>query len=413
MEKKRVVITGMGTINPLGLTVEETWKNLKAGKNGISEITLFDPMKFDSRIAGQVKNFDPSNYMDRKEIRRTNRVIQFAMAASEEAAKDGGLRSTRIDRDRLGVIIGSGIAGIESMEEWFPVMREKGPGRVSPFFVPLLICNTSGGKIAMIHDARGPSYTTVSACASAAHAIGEAMKTIQRGDADMIITGGTEATITPMTVAGFCAMKALSTRNDDPGRASRPFDLHRDGFVIGEGAGILILESLEHALARGIRIHAEIVGYGCSGDAYHITAPHPEGRGSIRALRNSLDDAGISPEEIDYINAHGTSTPLNDKIETKVIKTVFGEHAYDIAINSSKSMIGHLLGAGGAVECIATIQAIQQSVIHPTLNLENPDPECDLDYTRHAAREMEVAYACSNSLGFGGHNVCLILKKYC
>ena len=412
MEKNRVVITGMGTVNPLGLTVEETWQNLKAGKNGIGEITLFDPAKLDSRIAGQVKNFVPSNYMDRKEVRRTNRVLQFAIAAAAEAADDGELHSSEIDRDRLGVIVGSGIAGIESMEEWFPVMREKGPGRVTPFFVPLLICNTSGGKIALIHDARGPSYTTVSACASGAHAIGEAMKTIQRGDADMIISGGIEATITPMTVAGFCAMKAMSTRNDDPGRASRPFDLHRDGFVIAEGAGILILESLEHALARGIHIHAEIVGYGCSGDAYHITAPHPDGRGSIQAVRLALADAGIPPEKIDHINTHGTSTTLNDKIETKVVKTVFGEHAYDIAVNSTKSMMGHLLGAAGAVECIATIQALQQSVIHPTLNLENPDPECDLDYTPGKFRQMEVTYACTNSLGFGGHNVSLILKKY-
>jgi 3-oxoacyl-[acyl-carrier-protein] synthase II len=412
MSKPKVVITGLGTVNPVGLTVNETWNNLKSGKNGIGPITLFDSMNFDSRIAGEVKGFDPSLFMDRKEIRRTNRFLHFAIAAAKEAMEDSDLLLKELDPYRFGVILGSGIGGIETMEEWHPQLCQKGPQRITPFFVPLMISNTAGAKVSMMFGAKGPGYTTVSACASSSHAIGEAMKIIQRGDADVMITGGSEATITPMTVAGFCAMKALSTRNGDPETASRPFDMKRDGFVIGEGAAIMVIESLEFASRRGASIYAEISGYGASSDAYHITAPHPEGAGSVRALKNALRDADISPEHIDYINAHGTSTVLNDKIETRVIKEVFGAHARKMVINSTKSMTGHLLGAAGALEVIAVVQALSHSVIHPTINLSHPDPECDLNYNPHSYKTMNVEYACSNSLGFGGHNVSIVLKKH-
>ncbi|PRR69154.1 beta-ketoacyl-ACP synthase II [Neomoorella humiferrea] len=408
---QRVVITGLGAITPVGTGKDNFWQALVAGKSGIGPITRFDAGEMPVRFAGEVKDFDPGLFFDRKEARRMDRFAQYAVAAARMAVEDAKLDLEREDRDRIGVIFATGIGGMETFEEQTRVLMEKGPNRVSPFFVPMMIANMAAGQISIHLGVRGVNFTVVNACASGANAIGEAFRTLQRGDADVIITGGSEASVTPLTVAGFAAMKALSTRNDAPERASRPFDRGRDGFVLGEGAGVMVLETLEHAVARGAAIYAEIVGYGCTADAYHITAPAPDGAAASRAMTLALEDAGLKPEEIDYINAHGTSTELNDRQETLAIKKVFGEHAYRLAISSTKSMTGHLLGAAGAVELVATALTVHTGVIHPTINYEEPDPECDLDYVPNAARQQEIRAAISNSFGFGGHNVTIALRR--
>ncbi|QEK12024.1 beta-ketoacyl-ACP synthase II [Crassaminicella thermophila] len=410
--KRRVVVTGIGAITPIGIGKENYWNALKAGKSGIGKITRFDATNFTAQIAAEVKDFQPTDYLDKKEAKRMDRFIQYAVVASKMAVEDSGLDLENIDKNRFGVILGSGIGGIETFEKEYDKLLNKGPGRVSPFFIPMMISNMGAGQISMTLGAKGPNATVVTACASSTNAVGDAFKIIQRGDADIMVTGGTEASITPLAIAGFCTMKALSTRNDDPMKASRPFDKDRDGFVMGEGSGILILEELEHALNRGAHIYAEVVGYGMSADAHHITAPAPEGEGAARAMKNAIKDANILPEDIDYINAHGTSTPLNDKFETMAIKSVFGKHAYELAVSSTKSMTGHLLGAAGGIEAIACALAIQEDFIPPTVNYTTSDPECDLDYVPNEGRKRIVRYALSNSLGFGGHNATIILKKY-
>ncbi|MEG6615284.1 beta-ketoacyl-ACP synthase II [Peptococcaceae bacterium 1198_IL3148] len=409
---KRVVITGMGVISPVGTGLDKFWHAISTGVNGIDKITKFDAAEYHSQIAGEVKDFTPTDYLDKKEARRMDRFTQFAVAATGMALKDAGMDLDSEDRERIGVILGSGIGGMETLWDQAQVLVKRGPSRISPFLVPMMIANMGAGQVAIAHGLQGPNVTAVSACASANSAIGDSYRLLQRGDADVMITGGTEAPITPLSVAGFCAMKALSTRNDQPQQACRPFDAERDGFVMGEGAGILVMETLEHAQARGARIYAEIVGYGSTCDAYHITAPHPEGNGGAKAMELALKDAGLKPEDVDYINAHGTSTSLNDKLETKAIKRVLGDHAYNVAISSTKSMTGHLLGAAGGVEAIASIMAINNSLVPPTINYQVPDPECDLDYVPNQAREKEVNVALSNSLGFGGHNVTIAFKKY-
>lgn len=410
--KNRVVITGMGVITPVGNDVETYWHSLMNGISGIGPITHFDTTGYTTRIAGEVKDFDPTKFIDKKEARRMDRYCQFAVSAAKMAREDAALDMNTVDGNRVGVILGSGIGGVATMEEQKQVLMEKGPGRISPFFVPMMISNMAAGQISIAFGAYGINETIVTACASGTNAIGDAFKVIQRGDADVIFSGGTEAPITPLSVAGFCSMKAMSTRNEEPEKASRPFDKDRDGFVIGEGAGILVLESLEHAQKRGARIYAEVVGYGSTADGYHITAPAPEGSGAARAMANALEDAGIKPEEVDYINAHGTSTDLNDKGETQAIHSVFGEAASKVAVSSTKSMIGHLLGAAGAVEAIACTLAINHRMLPPTINYETPDPECDLDYVPNQAREAEVNVTMSNSLGFGGHNATIVIKKF-
>lgn len=412
MNKRRVVVTGIGVISPIGTGKDKYFQSLKEGISGVGYITRFDAEGFDTRIAAEVKDFDPAAYIDKKECRRMDRFTQFAVAASKMAVEDAGLNVEAIDNTRFGVCIGSGIGGMETLEAQHSILKEKGPGRVSPFMVPMMISNIAAGNISIALNAKGPNSTVVTACASATNAIGEAFRTISRGDADIMVTGGSEASITPLSFAGFCAMKALSTRNDDPKGASRPFDKDRDGFVMGEGAGILIIEELEHAKRRGAKIYAEVVGYGATGDAYHITAPAPDADGAYRAMLMAVKDAGIDAGEIDYINAHGTSTELNDKLETLAIKRLLGENAKKVAISSTKSMTGHLLGAAGAVEAIACLMAITEGVIPPTINYTTPDEECDLDYVPNKARKREVRYALSNSLGFGGHNATIILKKY-
>lgn len=412
MERKRVVVTGMAPITPVGTGTEKYWQALLNGVSGVGLITHFDASDYSTQIAAEIKDFDPEEYMERKEAKRMDRFAQFAVAASILAIQDSGFQITDENAGRVGVLIGSGIGGTSTWEEQHRTLIEKGPRRVSPFFVPMLISDMASGMASIILGAKGPNLAIVTACATATHAIGEAAKIIQRGDADVMIAGGSEAAITPLAVAGFCAARAFSTRNDEPERASRPFDLNRDGFVIGEGAGVLILESLEHALARGAKIYCEITGFGMSGDAFHITAPAPEGEGAARSMAAALKDAGIKPEDVDYINAHGTSTPDNDKTETMAIKRVFGDYAYKVAISSTKSMIGHLLGAAGAVEAIACICAIRDGIVPPTINYETPDPECDLDYVPNEPRKMPVKIAMSNSFGFGGHNATLILAKY-
>jgi 3-oxoacyl-[acyl-carrier-protein] synthase II len=411
-EKKRVVITGLGAITPLGLTAQESWDAAAAGKVGIGPITRFDASTYPVRIAGEIKGFDPLKYIDAKEIKKMDRFIHLAMGASIMAAEDAGLKVTPDNAERVGVIIGSGIGGLHSIEHYHTVLLEKGHRRISPFFIPMLIINLASGNVSIQLGAKGPNSSVVTACATGSHAIGEAFKIIQRDDADVMIAGGAEAVVCPLAVAGFAAMKALSTRNDEPERSSRPFDVDRDGFVMGEGTGILVLESLEFALARKARIYAEVVGYGMSGDAFHISSPAPEGEGAGRCMKLSLKDAGIEPEKINYINAHGTSTKYGDELETMAIKKVFGEHAYKLCVSSTKSMTGHLLGAAGGVEAIFSILSIVNSMVLPTINLENPDPECDLDYVPHKARELNVDYAMSNSFGFGGTNACLVFKKY-
>ena len=412
MNKRRVVVTGIGVISPIGTGREKFFKSLKEGVSGVGHITRFDTEGFDTKIAAEVKDFDPSGYFDRKECRRMDRFSQYAIAASKMAAEDSNINIESLDSSRFGVCIGSGIGGMETMEAQYDILREKGPGRVSPFMIPMMISNIAAGNISIALNAKGPSITVVTACASATNAIGEAFKIIQRGDAEIMVTGGTEASITPLSLAGFCSMKALSTRNDDPKAASRPFDKDRDGFVMGEGAGMLIIEELEHALKRGAVIYGEIAGYGATGDAYHITAPAPDGDGAYRAMLMAVNDAGINACELDYINAHGTSTDLNDKLETLAIKRLLGEEAKKVAVSSTKSMTGHLLGAAGAIEAIACLMAINEGVIPPTINYTTPDEECDLDYVPNKAVNRKVDWAMSNSLGFGGHNASIILKKY-
>lgn len=410
--KKRVVVTGLGCITPIGIGKNEYWNSLTNGISGIDYITKFDTSDYPTKIAAEVKNFNPEDHIDKKEAKRMDRFTQFAVAASKEAIADAGFKDDQIDKERFGVVLGSGVGGIETLEEQYQKLIDKGVKRVSPFFIPMMISNMGAGYISMILGAKGPNTTVVTACASSTNAIGEAYKIIERGDADIMITGGAEASITPLSMAGFCSMKAMSTFNEDPKKASRPFDLNRDGFVMGEGSGIIILEDLEHALKRGAKIYAEIVGYGMSSDAYHITAPDPDGKGAARAMENAIKDAGITYDKIDYINAHGTSTPLNDKYETMAIKSIFKEHAKELCVSSTKSMTGHLLGAAGGIEAIACILAIQDGIIPPTINYESPDPECDLNYVPNKCYQKGIHYTLSNSLGFGGHNASIIFKKY-
>ncbi len=410
--QKRVVVTGLGIISPVGTGLEQFWTSLTGGVSGIRRITRFDATNFSTQIAGEVVDFDPAEYMDKKEARRMDRFTQFAVAASGMAIEDANLDLETADRDRIGVILGSGIGGIETLENQARVLAEKGPSRVSPIFVPMIISNMGAGQVAISYGLRGPNSTSVSACASSSNAIGDAFKMLQWGYADVMVTGGMEAPITPLAMAGFCTMKAMSSRNEEPEKASSPFDARRDGFVAGEGAAILILESLEHAQKRGARIYAEIVGYGSSCDAYHMVAPDPEGNGAVNSMKAALKDAGAAPESVDYINAHATSTPLGDKAETLAIKKLFGEHAPKIAVSSTKSMTGHLLGAAGGLEAIASILAIQRGVIPPTINYEQPDPDCDLDFVPNVARKAKVRFALSNSFGFGGHNATLAFKEY-
>ncbi len=409
---KRVVITGVGVITPVGIGKETFWNSIKSGKSGVGPIESFDVSEYNTRIAAEVKDFDPSEYIDKKEARRMDRFVKFAVCAAKMALADAGIDIEKEDATRVGTFIGSGIGGISTFEEQYKVLLEKGPGRISPFFIPMMISNMAVGQVAIATGAKGPNLTTVSACASGSDAVGQAFYSVSRGDADVIITGGSEATISPTALAGFCSMKALSTKNDTPEKASTPFSADRDGFVMGEGAGIMIVEELEHAKARGAHIIAELIGYGSTNDAHHITAPAPGGEGGARCMTAALKCAGIKPEDVDYINAHGTSTHYNDLFETQAIKTAFGDHAYKLAVSSTKSMTGHLLGAAGGVEAIITALALEEGFIPPTINLDNPDPECDLDYVPNVGRKADIKYAVSNSLGFGGHNACIALKKY-
>jgi 3-oxoacyl-[acyl-carrier-protein] synthase II len=409
---RRVVITGTGVVTPIGIGRDAFWQALMAGENGIGQITQFDTTGFPTTIGAEVKNFPTEEFLDRKEARRMDLFVQYAVAAAKMAVKDADLDiSDEEKNERIGVMVGSGIGGIQTIEKQYGVLMEKGPKRVSPFLVPMLIANMASGYISIIMGFKGPNTTVVTACATGTHAIGDAFKIIQRGDAEVMLAGGSEAPFTAIAVAGFCSAKAMSSRNDDPARASRPFDRERDGFVMGEGAGIVVLEELEHARERGATIYAELVGYGLTGDAYHVTAPDPAGSGAIRCMRMALQDAGVGPEEVGYINAHGTSTEYNDKIETMAIKTVFGEQAKKIPISSTKSMTGHLLGAAGGVEMVAMALCLQHGIVHPTINYEYPDPECDLDYVPNEPREHSFRYGLSNSFGFGGTNACLLIKK--
>ncbi len=408
----RVVVTGVGVITPVGNNIDDFWNALIEGKSGIDVITQFDTTDFPVKIAGEVKDFDITEFMDKKEARRLDRFTHFAVAASKIALSDADLTIDDSNAERIGVYIGSGIGGLHTIEEQHKVLLEKGPKRISPFFIPMLISNMAAGQVSIVTGAKGFNSAPISACATGTHAIGDAYHMIKRGDVDAMIAGGTEATITPLAVAGFSSMKAVSTRNDDPKKASRPFDKDRDGFVMGEGSGILILESLEHAKKRGAKIYAEIIGYGATGDAHHMTAPAPGGEGAVRAMNMALRNAGVKPEEVDYINAHGTSTGLNDKYESMAIRTSFGEHADKLAVSSTKSMTGHLLGAAGAVEGIALALTIKNSMVPPTINYETPDPDCDLDYVPNEARKMDVNIGLSNTFGFGGHNATIVMKKY-
>jgi 3-oxoacyl-[acyl-carrier-protein] synthase II len=412
MHTRRVVITGLGCVSPVGLSSEESWQAMGEGRSGIAPLTLFDASDLPVRFGGEVKGFDPLRYADRKEARKMDRFVQFAVAAAEEAVAQAALLSSEENQDRIGVLIGSGIGGIATLEREIQTGMEKGVGRISPFFIPMMICDMASGQVSIRHRFRGPNTCVVTACATGTNAIGDAAALIRRGEADAMIAGGAEAAITPMGVGGFAACRALSTRNEDPPRASRPFDRDRDGFVIAEGAAVLVLEELEFAQARGARILAEVAGYGMSADAYHITLPSPGGEGAARAMRQALHDAGLGPRDIDYINAHGTSTGPNDKNETDAVKAVFGEEAYRVPISSTKSMTGHLLGAAGAIEAMFVVQAIRDGWIPPTINLDNPAPECDLDYVPHQRREHRVRAALSNSFGFGGHNASLVIRAY-
>lgn len=410
--KRRVVVTGMGPITPIGSGREEFWTALREGKSGIGPITHFDAAEYTTQIAGEVNDFDFEQYIGKKEMKRMDRFTHFAVAGAKMAMEDAKLNVEEIDPNLFGVILGCGIGGIGTLEKEHAKLLDKGPRRVSPFLIPMMISNIGSGYVSMQIGAKGPNTTVVTACASATNAIGDAFHAIQRGDADVMATGGSEASITPIGIAGFCTMKAMSTRNDAPEKASRPFDADRDGFVMGEGAGIMIIEELEHAKKRGATIYAEVAGFGCSADAYHITSPAPGGEGGARSISAALRSAGIKPEDVDYYNAHGTSTPYNDKFETMAVKSVFGEHSYKLAVNSTKSMTGHLLGAAGGVEAIACVMSVYQDYVHPTINIENQDPELDLDYVPNVGKEMVVNYAVSNSLGFGGHNATVVIKKY-
>jgi 3-oxoacyl-[acyl-carrier-protein] synthase II len=412
VEPNRVVVTGAGALTPIGNSVSEFWSALTEGRSGIGPITRFDVTGYPTRIAGEIRGFDPLKYVDKKEARRLDPYLQYAIACSVMAVEDAGLDTSAVDSRRFGVLIGSGIGGISTLLEGEETRRTKGFDRVSPFIIPMLIINMASGMVSMRFGAKGPNSAVVTACATGNHAIGDAFKIIQRGAADCMIAGGAEAIIVPLTIAGFCAMKAMSTRNDEPERASRPFDADRDGFVCGEGGGILVLESLEHARRRCARIYAEIVGYGMTGDAYHLTAPDPEGDGAARAMADALGDAGVEPTAVGYINAHGTSTPYNDKFETMAIKRVFGDHARRLAVSSTKSMTGHLLGAAGGIEAIATVLALHHGLLPPTINYEKPDPECDLDYVPNKARAQQVDVALSNAFGFGGTNATLVFRTY-
>ncbi len=412
MEKRRVVVTGLGLVTPLGTGVDISWQALLEGKSGIGPITHFDASAFPVRIAGEVPDFDPEQYIEYKEIKKMDRFIHFAMGAASMAMEDSGLEINDENADRVGVVIGSGIGGLPAIEHYHSVLLEKGHRRISPFFIPMLIINLAAGQVSMKYGAKGPNSAVATACATGTHAIGDAFKIIQRGDADAVIAGGAEAVIAPLAVGGFAAMKALSTRNDEPEKASRPFDKERDGFIMGEGAGIVVLETLESALKRKAVIHAEVVGYGMSGDAYHMTTPAPGGDGMFRCIDAAVMDAGVEPEKVSYINAHGTSTKFNDEHETAAIKKVFGDHAYKLAVSSTKSMTGHLLGAAGGVEAVISVLTVMNNIVPPTINLDNPDPECDLDYVPHEARELEIDCVLSNSFGFGGTNACLAFRKY-
>ncbi|MEJ2183330.1 MAG: beta-ketoacyl-ACP synthase II [Nitrospirota bacterium] len=411
-EPRRVVVTGLGVVSPLAVGTRETWEAMRAGKSGIGPITQFDATDFATRIAGEVKGFDPERYIEPKEVKKMDRFMHMAVAASTMAMEDAGLAVTPENAERVGVIIGSGMGGLPAIERYHKVVLERGPRRLTPFFIPMVIINLAAGHVSMLFGAKGPNSAAATACATGSHSIGDSFRLIQRGYADAMISGGAESCITPLGIGGFNAMKALSTRNDEPERASRPFDRDRDGFVMGEGAGIVVLEEMHGALRRGARIHAEVVGYGMTGDAYHMTAPAPEGEGAARCMALTLKDSGLSPGEVDYINAHGTSTKQGDEIETTAVKTVFGQHAYKLVMGSTKSMTGHLLGAAGGVEAVATVMSIVDGVIPPTINLENPDPECDLDYAAGKARERAVRCAMSNSFGFGGTNACLLFKQF-
>ena len=412
MTDTRIVVTGIGVVSPIGLTSDATWESLVAGRSGVGRITAFDPEGFETTIAAEIPEFDPTNYMDRKEARRADRFSQFALAAAREALEQADLLREEPLGDRVSALIASGVGGIITLSEQYDVLREKGPRRISPFLVPMMLVDMAGGNVSIAYGARGPSFATVSACASGADAIGMGMELIRKGDIDVAICGGSEAPICPIAVAGFNSAGALSRNNEVPEAASRPFDAQRDGFIIGEGGAVLIIESLEHALERGATPIAELSGYGVTSDASHITQPAPFGEGGARAMRQAIAGAGLKPEDVDYINAHGTSTPINDKAETDAVKSVFGEDAYKVAISSSKSMTGHLLGAAGAIESAICVMAIERGCIPPTINLTNPDPECDLDYVPHNARMTKVDVAMTNSLGFGGHNTSLLFQRY-
>lgn len=407
---RRVVVTGLGLVTPLGTGVEKTWNAICAGESGIGRITRFDPTGYDAQIAGEVKDFDPARFIEKKEIKKMDAFIHYAVGAAQLAVDDAGLKVSPEEATRVGVYIGSGIGGLGSIEHYHDVLRAKGPGRVSPFFIPMTIINLASGQVAIRIGAKGPNSCAVTACATGNHCIGDAYRLIQRGEADVMVAGGAEAAVTPLGVAGFAAAKALSFRNDEPTKASRPFDKDRDGFVLGEGAGVVVIEEREHAMRRGVRIYGEIIGYGMNSDAYHITAPPEEGEGAVRCMELALKDAGISREQIGYINAHGTST-MADAIETRAIKQVFGEQAYRIPVSSTKSMTGHLLGAAGGIEAVFSILALFHGMLPPTINLDAPDPACDLDYIPNKARPVAIQMALSNSFGFGGVNACLIFKR--
>ena len=409
---KKVVVTGMGVVSPIGLNLNEYWQNLLAGKSGVAPITKFDTADFKTKFAAELKGFNPEDYMERRDARYMDPFCHYAVATADMAIKDAGWEGEKLDSDRIGVIVGSGIGGMYIFENQVELMLDRGPRRITPFFIPIMIINIASGRISMRHNLKGPNFATVSACATASHAIGTAADNIRLGRADAMVCGGSESPITKAGIGGFNAMRAISTRNDEPEKASRPFDKDRDGFIVGEGSGILVLESEEHAKARGARIYAEITGVGFTADAYHITAPAPGGEGAVRAMKMALDEAGISPEEVDYINAHGTSTLLNDKNETEAIKTLFGEHAYKLKVSSTKSMIGHLLGAAGGVESIATVMSVVENKIHPTINYDTPDPDCDLDYVPNTAIKHTTNHALCNTFGFGGHNASLLFSKY-
>ena len=412
MDTKRVVVTGVGMITPLGIGVQESWNGLLAGRSGIRKITHFDASGFPTQIAGEVEGFSAEDYIEPKEIKKMDRFIHLAVAAASMSLADSGLKITEENAERVGVTVGSGMGGLHAIEHYHSVLLEKGPKRITPFFIPMLIVNLAAGQVSIRAGAKGPNSAVATACATGSHSIGDAFKIIQRGDADAMIAGGTESVITPLGIGGFNAMKALSTRNDEPEKASRPFDINRDGFIMGEGAGIVILELLENALGRGAKIYAELIGYGMTADAYHITSPSPGGEGAARCMKMAIKDGGIDPLDVNYINAHGTSTKYGDELETHAVKTVFGEHAYKIAVSSTKSMTGHLLGAAGGVEAVITVLSVHNNIVPPTINLDNPDPECDLDYVPHKSREMNVEYGLSNSFGFGGTNACLLFKKF-